>query len=389
MIIRKLWKHFAALAFFAALSSAAWCAEMISLGAWKGTVGKAHVMVCFSEFGESQYYDLRHRQGIRLYPSGSSSQDGHGAAAPMKFWPFARVELDELAPDGDGEGVINGHWTLQAKSPTVITGTWTAPRDGETRPIFLRKTPTVRPASSSNGGWGCEQAYYEPILSAMHLTFQPATFGKSRYREVSSVDATALEVGADWPHAQALNRYAMDWLRNQMMLSYDCNAGRNFSGAEPIGSSLKPILWTDHYLVLQDLMPEIYCGGAHGASSLSYLTWSWSQGRLVDTWDWLQGGAKSLVSHATVRGQPIKSGLFRLIARLHPRNEAGDDCREVLDTMSIHAPYPTAQGLVFNTSFFHAMRACNDAVKLEWKQLMPYLSVQGRALAEQFRDLDH
>lgn len=385
MIPHMRWKRLAALVLLAiALWPAVSRAEGKPMGAWKGTIGKALVMVCFAEAGESQYYYLRHRQGILLAPSGSRDQSDGTEAIP-KSWLAGSLELDEFVPGVDGEGSVSGHWVLQAKSPTEIVGTWTALRDGKALPISLHKVAPVPLVGSPDAGWGCEQAFYAPILAEMRLSSRPATIGKHSYREVSSEEATTIEVATDLPHARALNRYAMDWLRKQTMLAFDCHAGRHSSGTEPIGSSLKPIFWTDQYLVLEDLLPEIYCGGAHGSWSLSYLTWSWPQGRLVDSWSWLQGGVKSLVSHSAPQGEAIKSGLFRLIARLHPRNEVGDDCREVLDVMSIEAPYPTAQGLVFNTSFFHAMRACNDQVKLEWKQLMPYLSAEGRALAKQFR----
>ena len=51
----------------------------------------------------------------------------------------------------------------------------------------------------------------------------------------------------------------------------------------------------------------------------------------------------------------------------------------------VQPPYPSAQGLVFNTHFFHAMRACNDEVPLGWKQLWPNLSTEGCAAAKQFQ----
>lgn len=102
----------------------------------------------------------------------------------------------------------------------------------------------------------------------------------------------------------------------------------------------------------------------------------------MDTWAWLGGGQKSLVADTGKRGRTIASGLFRLLAKAHPRNTPGDDCSENIDGMVVNAPYPTAEGLVFSTDFSHAMRACGDEVKLSWKQLAPYLSEEGRMLME-------
>jgi len=275
----------------------------------------------------------------------------------------------------------SGHWQLEAKSPTEVIGTWTVPSGGKEAPISLRKVSAAAPQAPTYGG-ACGQAYYEPIRAAIQLKYQPAQFEGHAYREISSEEATSMDVPASVPHAGELNRYAIEWLRDQSAIAFDCNSGRGYGGDEPIGSSLKPMVWTPQFLVLQDLTPEIFCGGAHGSSSLSYVTWSLERGRLVDTWGWLQGGQKALVAHEDKQGQTIKSGLFRLIARAHPRNAEGDDCKDVLDQMSVQAPYPTAQGLVFPTDFFHAMRACNDEVTIAWKQLAPYLSAEGRTLAQ-------
>ena len=82
----------------------------------------------------------------------------------------------------------------------------------------------------------------------------------------------------------------------------------------------------------------------------------------------------------SINNYAVKAGLLKKEETIE-----GDDCREVLNLMSVQPPYPSAQGLVFNTDFFHAMRACNDEVPLTWKQLWPYLSAQGRKVAELFQ----
>lgn len=369
----------------AAWAPAAGHAQDIPTGAWKGSLGQAQVMVCFTDVHQAQYYYLRHRQNIPLMPPQAANDPGDNPQAIAQAWKAGDFRLDETAPGPNGESHVSGRWLLQATSPMQIAGTWTAPDTGKTLPIALRKATPVGPRQT---GGDCEQAFYEPLLAAIRPKQQAASIGSHSYQAVSSDEATTLQVPADLPHAKALNQFAMQWLRNQSVLAYDCSAGRGsrgFAGSEPIGSTLTPVLWTDAYLVLQDNMPEIFCGGAHGSSSLSYITWSWPKGRAVDTWAWLQGGEKSLIAHASKSGQPIASGLMRLIAKLHPRNAEGDECREVLNLMSVQAPYPSAQGLVFNTNFFHAMRACNDEVPLGWKQLWPYLSNEGRAAAKQFQ----
>jgi hypothetical protein len=361
-------------------------AQDIPAGAWKGSLGQAQVMVCFSEDRQAQYYYLRHRRNIPLMPPLAANVPGDNAQTIANSGQAGELQLDELVSGTDGESRVSGRWSLQATSPTQITGTWTAPDKGKTLPISLRK---ATPVGTRAPGGDCEPAFYEPLLAAIPPKLQAASIDNHSYQRVSSDQATTLQVPADLPHAKALNQFAMQWLRNQSVLAYDCSAGRSARGfgstSEPIGSTLTPVLWTDAYLVLQDSMPEIFCGGAHGSSSLSYITWSWPKGRAVDTWAWLQGGDKSLIAHASKSGKPIVSGLMRLITKLHPRNDDDDECREVLDTMSVQAPRPSTQGLVFTTGFPHAVRACNDEVPLTWKQLWPYLSNEGRAAARQFQ----
>lgn len=370
------------LACLAALTPVSVRAEApVPTGAWKGTIGQAAVMACFAEAGESGYYYLRYKRGIHLWPSGDDSNDSQSAEAIAKAWRSGRFELDERVQTTGSDDKSSGHWQLEAKSATEVSGTWTAPGGGKKAAISLRKVTGAASLAPTHGG-GCEQAYYEPIRGAIQLKYQPAQFEGHAYREISSEEATSMDVPSSVPHAGEFNRYALEWLRDQSAIAFDCNSGRGYGGGEPIGSSLEPVVWTPQLLVLKDMTPEIFCGGAHGSSSLSYVTWSLERGRLVDTWDWVQGGQKSLVAHAGTLGRPITSGLFRLIAKQHPRNAEGDDCKDVLDQMSVQAPYPIAQGLVFPTDFFHAMRACNDEVTIAWKQLAPYLSAEGRTLAQ-------
>ncbi|AOG23812.1 hypothetical protein [Acidovorax sp. RAC01] len=360
-------------------------AQDIPTGAWKGTIGQASVVVCFTEYRQAQYYYLRHRRNIPLVPPQGAEPQNDTPQAIAQAWKAGEFRLEEPVPGAEEEGRVSGRWLLQATSATQITGTWTAPNNGKALPISLHR---ATPARSTQGAGDCDPAFYEPILAAIRLKHAPATLGSRAYQTASSDEATTLQVPADLPQAKALNQFALQWLRDQSVLAYDCSAGRGargFAESEPLGRTLTPLLWTDDYLVLQDSLPEIFCGGAHGSSSLSYVTWSWQQGRAVDTWAWLQGGEKSLIAHTGKSGQPIASGLMRLIKQRHPRNEDGDDCREVLDHMSVKPPYPSMQGLVFSTGFFHAMRACNDEVPLTWKQLWPYLSAQGRKVAELFQ----
>lgn len=332
------------------LAAAAAVAAETSAGAWKGRIGNAEVMVCFSETG-SEYYYLRHRRGVRLDATGADS-------------------FDESNATSNFPGEISGRWRIESRSATAITGTWTSPKGERRLPIRLERLP----------GKACAPAFEEPLRRAVQVQRKPMNFEGHAYRELASEQAAAFELDAALPHAAALNRWAMDWLREQAVEAYGCDLSRG-GPPEPLGRSLRPVVWNARFLVLQDLLPDTFCGGAHGNASLGYTTWSLAQGEIVDTWAWIQGGQKALMTKDNAQGEPVQAPLFRLLAQAHPRNAKDDDCAEFMDIMGVETPYPVADGMKFPTRFSHARRDCEDEVQLSWRQLAPFLSPAGKAVA--------
>jgi len=191
------------------------------------------LVLWFGSIDDGPY--LRHRQNIPLMPPQAANGPGDNPQSIAKSWQAGEFQLDELVPGTDGESRVSGCWLLQATSPTQITGSWTAPDAGKTLPISLHKATPVGPRQT---GGDCEQAFYEPLLAAIHPKQQAASIGSHSYQAVSSDEATTLQVPADLPHAKALNQFAMQWLRNQSVLAHDCSAGR---GARGFGSTSEPI----------------------------------------------------------------------------------------------------------------------------------------------------
>ena len=341
------------------------------LGTWKGSIGSAPVMACFDDV-ESQYYYLRHLHGITLVrPEDLVSHTNDESRAE----PVVGHVLAERA-FGDAPGAVDGvtaRWRLERLEGAVLTGTWTAVSGNRSLPIRL-----LRLEGPTKQGMACGAAFMAPVLAGVRTRKSPGRFESHVFQVVASADARAPELGPEVPHAERFNRFAMDWLREQAAFVYDCNRGAGGVG-EALDRSLEPVFWSDRHLVLRDAMQEVFCGGAHGNASLSYVVWSLPQGRAVNTWAWIQGGEAAAGSRPSEGGPDVPRPLRRLIISRHPRN---DDCGEYMPFVGIDAPYPSTDGLVFNTSFAHAMRACNDEVRLSWKQLAPYLSKQGRELME-------
>ncbi len=335
----------AALAPFAAAA-----AGELPTGAWKGRIGNAEVMACFGD-GEPQYYYLRHRRGIWLAPKGA---DGFEESTATQQFP----------------GEISGRWRIESRDATKLSGTWSSPSGDRKLPIRLERLP----------GKACEPAFHEPLRRAVQVQRKAMNFEGHAYRELASEQAIAFELDAALPQAAAINRWAMDWLRDQAVEAYACDLSRG-GPPEALGRSLRPVVWNTRFLVLQDLLPDTFCGGAHGNAQLGYTTWSLAQGGIVDTWGWIQGGQKALAAKDDPKGEPVMSPLFKLLAQAHPRNAKDDDCAEFMDLMSPQTPYPVAQGLQFPTLFSHARRDCEDEVTLTWRQLAPFLSPAGKAVA--------
>lgn len=363
-------RHLGACALLLAASSAPATPQAL-LGTWKGSIGNAPVMVCFDDF-ESQYYYLRHRHGITL-----QRRDDRGSPSleQQRAEPVVGHVLDERA-FGDVPDAVDGvtaRWRLDQLQGEVLSGTWAAVSGKRSLPIRLTR---VEPPLKD--GVACGAAFMAPVMANLRMQKSPGRFESHAFQYVATADAKAPELGPELPHADRFNRFAMVWLQEQASFAYECERGVS-RPAGPLDRSFEPVFWSERWLVLRDAMPEVFCGGAHGNSSLSYVVWSIPQGRAVDPWVWIQGGESAVGSLRAKDGPDVPRPLRRLIVARHPRN---DDCGDSMAFMGIDAPYPVADGLVFNTSFSHAVRSCNDEVRLSWKQLLPHLSRQGRELMQ-------
>jgi hypothetical protein len=244
--------------------------------------------------------------------------------------------------------------------------------------------PAISGTAASSGD--CQAAYYQPLLDSMQVRRAPAHLGTQKYTEVSSEQGTSFEVPLNVPHADRLNRYAFKWLQDQQILAIDCSARLSSRSQESmkLDSALKPVVWNSRFMVLEYNQPEIFCGGAHGESWTEHIVWAMPQGQVADTWLWLKGGRSALEPVGKdVDGEPEPSKLVHLLNKTFrsPEDQDRARCGEEATYDTYQAPYPSDDGLVFPASFGWAMRVCNDEVTLSWKDVAPYLSKAGKAVA--------
>jgi hypothetical protein len=345
-------------------------------GVWTGTVGTAQVQVCLSPSGAGQYYYLRHQRGIGLRVTERlavpTNQDTATPVSDLRW-----IELEELAINSTrGEEKIAGRWRMRAVAPSRLAGTWTSAASGQDVEIRLRRLIEADNARSpSRDGNECHAMFFAPLTGAFKRQFVDINFEGQRYRTINTVHAAAFAVAPEVPHAKRLNAFTLDWLKQQAMFAYGCAMALGQPG-EPLGSSLSPVAWTDKYLILEDNTPEVYCGGAHGGSSSSQVTWSLPRGKPVDTWTWFKSNGPALRFGASY--DKPQSALRRLLEKREARDAYGD-CVGAVDLMSLSAPFPSAKGMSFPTEYAHVVRACASRIELTWQEVMPYLSAAGKA----------
>ncbi len=351
------------------------CAEStteLHVGAFSGNIGSARVQVCFSSYGSAQYYDLRHRAGIRLEPA--DLPEGVDAAEWMQN-EFSRGNLELVEASGSFASATppTGIWHLQYESDGW-RGEWRDPANSKQLPIRLARIKGITTTDADSGE--CPSSFYAPLRDDLQITYADATFEGHAYRTLTTPAATAMALPEGALAAKAIHDAAIHWLKDQAVFGYECSAG-NGSGSVALDRTLQPMVWTDDFLVQEDNLPETYCGGAHGNFEQNFVVWDLAKGQTIDTWSWIQD--PSLEVTRSDDGEPHRSTFRELLNQRHPRNVADDQCAEFLDQMTIAPPYPSAEGLVFPTIFFHAMRVCGDAITLSWSDAAPHLSKAGKA----------
>jgi len=348
-------------------------ASLVYQGTWKGHIGPQPVMVCLSPLA-AQYYHLSQRRGLWLEAT-SSSQDALRLA--LQTGQLALTEKVHEA--GSFELRPLAQWRLEPDAQGGLRGTWRDLAGNKNWPIQLLRVSASGSSGQQEGA--CDAAFYQPIEQAYAATSQPRQHQGHPYQELRTPVARAVQLPGTTPGIMAFNAYVRQWLGEQAVQDYECMR----MGGSTWSRALEPVFWTDTTLVLRDSTPEVYCGGAHRFAAVSYLTWNLDAGTPITVWDWLQGGAKATSPAHNPSGDAIRTPLRALLEKHDPRNTPRDDCAEETEYMEIAQPYPSPQGLVFDTLHSQAMRACNDSISLSWSQLQPLLTPAGKAAMQHWR----
>lgn len=318
-------------------------AEIPYNGIWSGTIGTAKVQVLFAENEyDSNYYYIRHKSPIRLeqntqHPDEWNENIGH--------W----------------EPKITGIWKLEQVSANTMKGVWINPDTKEELPIELKRVAAL---IKDKNGVANVSAFYAPIINSLNYHYGVAKLGDIEYKTISTDSGVAFELPSTMKNVQKLNKYALEWLKEQAIASYDCQ----LSGGGGWQESLTAQFLLGNLLVIEDNLPDTFCGGAHGTWSHTHIIYDMDNGDFVDTTSWIKDFEKATYES----GNDEKIKFRELIESLNSRSEEDNNY------FSLDAPYPTKEGLVFHTSHPYVARACDEDILILYKDLAPYLTPTGK-----------
>lgn len=322
---------------------------------WRGTIGTAPVVVELSvaEGGAyGRYFYERHRRDIPL----EGRRDG------------AALHLHEAS----------GEWTLRPSSGDGFAGEWVG-GNGRRLPVQLARfrTGTVtgeRAALARDNPFGYLRT---AALKLQRGRLEARGAYRLQWYVEPSTEVALFRVVAGYDEATRgrLNRMLASRHWQEIAAAAECRAME--SGEYDVTTTLRRIAPT---LLSVSVFSSFSCGGAHPDFGDSPINIDPRTGRALDLEDvlWLGRGAPPRMQGATqdaffsYRDKTLAPWLAKAMARLHPREVAGDEC-EFSDPVVWRFPswYATDAGLYIGPSFPRVARACEypEWSVLPWREV--------------------
>lgn len=326
-------------------------AELPYKGTWSGTIGKNKVQVCFADEWSAQYYYLSHKKSIGL----ARNEKDTGFKEWKESVRNQKTFIDE----------VTGVWKINQVTQDKLQGLWINPDNQKSLDINLSHLSTPKE--------GCDALYYAPMEQA--IKYGTGKFENKAYKTIKTDAGETFEVPESIKSSKNLNVFIKSWLTEQTVESDECQK----NGGEWQGTELHPIFWTENWLVMESVLPDTYCGGAHGNSAFTYHVFNLDAGKEINVWTWLEDGEKSQSENDAGK----KTALRLLIEQANSREDCKDD-----NSFFLGMPHPAKKGLVFNTSHAHVDRACDDEVVINYQDLTPFLTTQGKTAVQSIMQAD-
>ncbi|MGW8390487.1 hypothetical protein [Pseudoduganella sp. HUAS MS19] len=300
-------------------------------GTWTGKIGNSRINACFTAT-DSHYFYLKHLHGI----------------------PLEHVEGEPGSWNEEAKGKATGKWQIAGVTDTQLTGEWIGP--GNANRLAIRLT---RLSGLAQGG-DCGPAFYAPIAAADKPRYSKAKIGNLTLRIARSpLGASFVLVGSS-DALRKINDYVGRWEAERVAQANFCE--RNGGGGWESSLTANAVL--AGYLLVSDDVPDVYCGGPHTTSAHSALVFDLRTGEKVEPANWL---AESAIE------EPLRKLIMKKATacdRLEP---------------SISPSLPTAKGMRFDLDYPHFHRDCNESIEIGYASLSPFLSKEGKELAQRVR----
>jgi len=301
-------------------------------GAWTGKIGNSSINACFTA-SDSHYFYLKHLHGI----------------------PLEKVDGE---PDSWSEEVkreATGKWKITSVTPTLLTGEWIGTGKAKRADIQLTRL------SSLGADGDCGPDFYAPIAAANKPRYSNGKAGKQAVRIASSPLGESFNLVGSSAAVREINDYVARWEYERLLQANFCE--RNGGGGWQDNLTVNKVL--ANYLLVNVDAPDVYCGGTHTTSSHSTLIFDLATGEKVEPGIWL---AESSEIEEPLRAMIMKKA--SACDRLEP---------------SISPSLPSATGMAFDLDYPHYHRDCNETVEISYAKLSPFLSKEGKELAQRVR----
>ncbi|WP_426344309.1 hypothetical protein ACN9MU_06325 [Pseudoduganella sp. R-32] len=323
-------KQIAALALLAA--SAAHAGDALPIhGAWTGKIGNSGINACFTD-SDSHYFYLKHLHGI----------------------PLEKAEGEADSWNEEVQGKATGKWKITSVTATQLTGEWIGAGNDKGMPIQLSRL-------SALAGGDCGPDFYAPIAAANKPRYSNGQIGKLALRISHSPLGESFNLVGSSEPLRKINDYVAHWEEERITQANFCE--RNGGGGWQDNLTAGKVL--ANYLLVNVDAPDVYCGGPHTTSSHSTLIFDLATGETVEPSSWL---AESGEIEEPLRKLIMKKA--NVCDRLEP---------------SIIPSSPSATGLSFDLDYPHFHRDCNETIEISYAKLAPFLSQEGKELAQRVR----
>lgn len=268
--------------------------------------------------------------------------------------PLEKAEGEAGSWNEEVQGKATGQWKITSVTATQLTGEWSGAGNDKAMPIQLSRL-------SALAGGDCGPDFYAPIAAANKPRYSNGKIGKLALRISHSPLGESFNLVGSSDALRKINDYIARWEEERITQANFCE--RNGGGGWLDNLTAGKVLAS--YLLVNVDAPDVYCGGPHTTSSHSTLIFDLTTGATVEPASWLAESGEI--------EEPLRKMIMRKASacdRLEP---------------SISPSLPSATGLSFDLDYPHFHRDCNETIEISYAKLAPFLSQEGRELAQRVR----